>query len=67
MTAREFTPIIPINMYLLSQRQINALSQRFNLPFTLSRETIQENFDRWYYEFCKPSIAEFLCVQHALF
>lgn len=46
-TAREFTQSIPQYKILLSQRvsDLTALSQRFNLPFTLSRETIQENFD----------------------
>ena len=46
-TAREFTQSIPQYKVLLSQRvsDLTGLLQRFNLPFTLSRETIQENFD----------------------
>ncbi len=46
-TAREFTQLIPQYKVLLLQRisDVNALLQRFNLPFGLSRETIQDNFD----------------------
>ena len=46
-TAREFTQSIPQYKVLLSQRvsDLTGLLQGFNLPFTLSRETIQENFD----------------------
>ena len=42
-TAREFTQSIPQYKVLLSQRvsDLTGLLQRFNLPFTLSRETIQ--------------------------
>lgn len=42
-TAREFTQSIPQYKVLLSQRvsDLTELLQRFNLPFTLSRETIK--------------------------
>lgn len=43
-TAREFTQSIPQYKVLLSQRvsDLTGLLQRFNLPFTLSRETIKK-------------------------
>lgn len=46
-TAREFTQSIPQYKVLLAQRisDLNSLLQHFNLPFSLSRESIQENFD----------------------
>ncbi|OOF84028.1 hypothetical protein BKG92_01490 [Rodentibacter ratti] len=46
-SAREFTQSIPQYKILLSERvsDLMALAQRFNLPFSFSRETIQEHFD----------------------
>lgn len=46
-TAREFTQSIPQYKTLLSQRvsDLDAFLQRFNLPFGISREAIQDQFD----------------------
>lgn len=46
-TAREFTQSIPQYKTLLSQRvsDLDGFLQRFNLPFGISREAIQDQFD----------------------